>query len=388
MKPSPDAFDTEAQAAQWLVRLEADSSPGTVELWLRWLSEDARHRAVFVRLENSWRQADTLKSLQPIDGSVDLGILDAFPGLPSLAPPRPPSVTRLPRPSQAARPPWWRRSWRTGPGSRQGPTDRRLAHGPSGQGTYRSLWLALAAAAVGCVATLGGWLVLVAPDRATHRTERGGFERVVLPDGSTALLNTNTEMRMRFSRRRREIVLIRGEALFTVARDGQRPFEVFAGNNTIRAVGTSFDVRLLEAPGIEVMVAQGTVAIDGANRTAARERPLLSAGDEALIDAHGASQTLHIGDSDIERRLAWTRGQIWLSQTTLAEAIAEFNRYNSRQMVLGEPQLATLRIGGSFTTTDPTAFLAALERIFGIRARAQASQLILSKSAQVAEPTR
>jgi transmembrane sensor len=354
LKRTPDAYDTEAQAAEWLIRLEADSSPCTVELWLQWLNEDTRRRAVFVRLESSWRQTDALRNLQPIDGMVNLEILDTFPGLRSPAPPQPP-VPGLSRPS------WW----------------PRLR-----QGTYRSLTVALAAAAVAGVATLGGWLIVMAPDRAIHRTERGGFERVVLPDGSTVLLNTNTEMHMRFSRERREIVLTHGEALFTVARDERRPFEVSLGDSTVRAVGTSFDVRLRESREIEVMVAQGTVAIDQApgSTTSAHARSLLSAGDEAVIDARGAAQMVHIGESDIERRLAWTRGQIWLSQTTLADAIAEFNRYNSRQLVLGEPQLATLRVGGSFTATDPTAFLAALERIFGIQARAKAHQLILTAS--------
>ena len=344
MKRTPDVFDIEARAAEWLIRLEADSSTDTVELWLQWLKEDARHHAVFVRLESSWRQADALRRLQPIDGRINLEILNAFPGL------------------------------------RGRPTAAK-------QGTYRSLMVALAAATVASVATLGGWLIAMSPDQATHRTERGGFERVVLPDGSTALLNTNTEMRMRFSRESREIVLIRGEALFTVARDERRPFKVCVGDNTIRALGTSFDVRLREPHEIEVMVAGGIVAIDRApGSTTVSARSLLAAGDEALIDARGTARAVHNGKSDIERRLAWTRGQIWLSQTTLAEAIAEFNRYNSRQLVLGEPTLATLRVGGSFITTDPTAFLAALERIFGIQARARAHQVILT--ATPADPTR
>jgi transmembrane sensor len=72
--------------------------------------------------------------------------------------------------------------------------------------------------------------------------------------------------------------------------------------------------------------------------------------------------------SDIDRRLAWTRGQIWLNETTLTDAITEFNRYNSRRFVIADPSLATLRVGGSFATTDPKAFVAALERVFGIRA--------------------
>jgi ferric-dicitrate binding protein FerR (iron transport regulator) len=77
-----DAFDTQAQAAAWLVRLEAGSSAATMELWQQWLSEDARHRAAYARVESSWRQSDCLRRLRPLDGKVNLNLLDTFPGLP------------------------------------------------------------------------------------------------------------------------------------------------------------------------------------------------------------------------------------------------------------------------------------------------------------------
>ena len=57
-----------------------------------------------------------------------------------------------------------------------------------------------------------------------------------------------------------------------------------------------------------------------------------------------------------------------MKEAALPEAVAEFNRYNNRKFVLADPQLATLRVGGSFAATDPKAFVAALERVFGIQA--------------------
>ena len=80
MNRTPVAFDNEVQAAEWLVRLEADPSAATMSLWLRWLSKDARHHAAFARLEARWRQVDCLRSLRPLDGSVDVDVLDTFPG--------------------------------------------------------------------------------------------------------------------------------------------------------------------------------------------------------------------------------------------------------------------------------------------------------------------
>jgi transmembrane sensor len=55
---------------------------------------------------------------------------------------------------------------------------------------------------------------------------------------------------------------------------------------------------------------------------------------------------------------------------TLAEAVAEFNRYNRRQMVVDDPRIATLHIGGVFDATDLNSFVEAL-RTFGIRTQSE-----------------
>jgi ferric-dicitrate binding protein FerR (iron transport regulator) len=81
-----DAPHTESQAAAWLVRLDADSSKETFEHWQAWMQEDVRRRAAFVRLEQGWRQTDSLRSLKPLDGVVNPNVLDTFPGVRTEAP--------------------------------------------------------------------------------------------------------------------------------------------------------------------------------------------------------------------------------------------------------------------------------------------------------------
>lgn len=81
--------DTEAQAAEWLIRLEAEPSAATLSRWRHWLSEDARRHVAYVRLESGWRQTDCLQRLRPLDGAIDLNVLNRFPGVTSdLQPPR------------------------------------------------------------------------------------------------------------------------------------------------------------------------------------------------------------------------------------------------------------------------------------------------------------
>jgi ferric-dicitrate binding protein FerR (iron transport regulator) len=76
------ASDIEAEASEWLIRLERDPSPATKAEFEEWIAADARHRAAFVRLEKTWAHADVLRKLRPLDGDVDENVLDKF-GQPS-----------------------------------------------------------------------------------------------------------------------------------------------------------------------------------------------------------------------------------------------------------------------------------------------------------------
>jgi transmembrane sensor len=377
---TPNAFDTEEMAAAWLVRLDVDTSEVALASWQQWLREDARHHAAFVRVEQGWRQAECLKSLRPLDWVVRADLLDAFPEMgrsEAAAGAGPSGGVGSPRMSSGLRLSRW--------------LGQRHRSGLSGAPPLSTLGVALGAGAVTCLLVLAGWRFLMQPDHRVHQTERGGFERVVLPDGSTASLNTNSEIRVHFTHHHREIVLTRGEALFSVARDELRPFEVDAGANAVRALGTSFAVRLRTAGKVEVLVLQGEVAVD--DRRPAGARSVLSSGDDAMIDTDGGPQIERVDAPGIAHKLAWIHGQIWFQHCALSEAIAEFNRYNSRQFVLADPALAELHIGGSFATTDPAAFMAALEHVFGIRALpprpdafgADVIQLVASRPRSVSE---
>lgn len=320
---TPDTTATETQAAAWLIRLEGATSPETLAQWREWLTEDTRRHAVYVRIESGWRQTERLKSLRPLDGVVDPDVLTTFPGLQ--------------------------------PG------------GPAPPARFRPSAVRVTFAAAVAMATmvLATWSHVPRKEHVMRRTELGGFSRTVLPDGSIVLLNTNSAIQVHFNRNMRQIILTRGEALFTVAPAEGRPFEVAAGATSVRAIGTSFVVRRVEPTNVEILVSRGRVSVAANSATP----PLmLTAGDDTKVDARGRIATARVDASEIDRRLAWTRGQVWLNETTLANAIAEFNRYNSRKFVIADPALATLRVGGSFAATDPKAFVAALERVFGIRA--------------------
>ncbi|MGQ0835350.1 MAG: FecR family protein [Gammaproteobacteria bacterium] len=311
------------QAAQWLVKREAARADAKLRAEFEtWLRADVHHRAAYLRLEAAWRRADLLKRLRPFDGPVNADLL--APEAPD-APPR-----------------------------------RRL---PS--------WGALAAALALAATALVAWKVFARADWQTYETEVGGMSRVVLKDGSRINLNTDSEMRVKLSAARRQVSLVRGEAQFDVVRDAQRPFDVQAGSATVRAIGTSFSVRLRDASRVEVLVTAGQVVIEDVPMPT----PTLSAGEAATVQSTGV-QIERVQSDDVSRRLAWTAGWIVFEGEELADAVEEFNRYNRRRIVIANPEIATLRVGGRFQATDPDSFVAALEKSSGVNTTSADAEVI------------
>lgn len=300
------AEDIEHDASRWLAARDAGAtSPAQIAEFNRWLEADIRHRVAYLRLEANWRRVSKLKDLRPLDRDVDPDLLK--------------------------------------------------------QRTIRRPWpFAIAATLLLAVVAGAFWFHQQRYAWQTYETRVGVFSRIVLEDGSVVDLNTNSEVHVRLGAQRREVRLTRGEGRFQVAHDVNRPFVVAANGAAVRAVGTAFTVRLRDASQIEVVVSEGKVAI-AAPRVP--EAPPLAAGESAVVQA-GHVSVSPMSPQALERKLAWTAGRLEFRGEPLAEAVAEFNRYNLRQIRLADASLGSLRVGGNFKATDPESFAAALASAF------------------------
>lgn len=221
---------------------------------------------------------------------------------------------------------------------------------------WRSRRGLLAGAGGALAASLAGGLIWFNFGR-TYATEIGEIRRVPLADGSTAAINTSSRIEVDLGPSRREVRLTRGEAWFQVAPDRTRPFIVLAGRVRARAVGTAFAVRRRD-DGAEILVTEGTVEAwaDGAEGN----RIKLTAGQRAFVADNAAIVEPPAAPSSVDRALAWRSGRIDLVGDTLSDAIAEFNRYNQRRLVLADPALADEQFDGVFRTDDPEGFAVAI----------------------------
>lgn len=228
----------------------------------------------------------------------------------------------------------------------------------------RSLPLAAAAAvALGIGLTL--WMSN-GNEAQTLSTAVGQHRTVKLADGSIVALNTNTILETRLVNEQRVIHLKKGEALFTVARDKNRPFYVVAAGTTVRAVGTEFNVRLREHNDVEVIVSEGRVEVESKLQRLGKRQ--LAAGQR--IDTIAEKPAVQVMNAvALDNTLAWREGAIVFDRESLADAIAELNRYTDTRFVVTQPEVRDMRIGGRFKAGDVEEFLSALKKALPVSTR-------------------
>lgn len=362
-------------AAAWLARRDGgdwrEQDRSRLEAWL---AESIAHRVAFLRLEAAWAHSGRLKAL---GAGIQAGAIPAR-GLWSRAPSERQAAMHEAEATAAGG---------DGDGDSGPPTHsraeplelRHLVFAPrAGRPPSRlPRYLGVAASLVLAVSLGWGWNRYATVEQAAYSTPMGSVRTVLLSDGSQATLSSDSRIRVALSHGERHIDLLQGEAYFEVSKDPARPFVVIAGERRVVAVGTRFAVRR-DREDLRVVVTEGIVRLQpGPIGSGPPARPtLLRAGSRALASAHGVlvrSGTVE----DAEREVDWRGGYLTFRDSTLADAAFEFNRYNARKIVMGDPQVAALRVGGNFRWSNTETFVRLLEQGFPVRAEQQPERIVL-----------
>jgi transmembrane sensor len=329
LPPGSETDALEATAAAWLARRDNGMNEAETAAFIRWLQQDARHAEVFAELDAAWRGFDRLRVARPAG--------QAKPD-PALLAPRP----------------------------------RR----------HRAFWVAATLTSAAAVLFLSlAWPRVPAPAglRQDVVTAVGVLQRTVLPDGSVVQVNTDSAVEVQYTATERRVRLVRGEAHFTVAKNPDRPFIVSAGQVAVRAVGTAFNVRL-RSSAIEVLVTEGKVQVNDSVQGGSllmpqpgTETPLLVAGERATIPTlavtgRAAAAVQAVAPVEVARHLAWQERRLEFYDVPLREVVAEFNRYNTHQVVIGDSRLLERRFTSTFRPDGYPEFIRLLESEYGVTA--------------------
>ncbi len=313
-----NARQIHAEAAAWIERRESSTwNDAERTEFETWLSKSVAHTVAFLRAEDVWRRADRLRAL----------------GRPERRP-----ISR----------------------------SRRAVFAKVG--------------AAGIVLTVLGVLggqFYRAPTLSSYATPIGGREVLTLKDGTRIELNTNTALRVAINRSERKVWLDRGEAFFDVRHNAKLPFVVIARNRRVIDLGTKFLARTSSAR-LEVALVEGSARVesDGANKKT--NSAVLTSGDVAFATDDAVSITTK-PVATLTKELGWRRGVLIFDRTSLADAVADFNRYNQQQLVIADSALGFKKIDGTFRATDEDAFLEAMHDLVGLSIKRSNGEVIISR---------
>lgn len=211
-------------------------------------------------------------------------------------------------------------------------------------------------------------------DTRVYQTRLGEQMNVTLADGSIMQLNTQSTVQVRYAQAERRLTLVEGQALFTVAKAPERPFVVQAGERTVTAVGTEFDVRL-DGPSLQVALIEGDVIVKD-QRLPADAGHRLKPNDVLSAVGSRATVTHH---PDLRRFVSWKDGIVLFDNTPMSQALAELNRYGPKTVIAGDDRVAAIRLSGSFPVGRTESFLEAVQVLFPVRIVSEtAEQIVLA----------
>jgi len=314
--------DLSEQAIQWFVRLHSDEmAESELYAFADWLAEDHKHSEAFAATEKLFSEmiSSEMNLKQPTNSASEANVT----------------------PSAKPKPARIQKSW--------------LVSG-----------LAMAAA----------WLVailLILPQDsqfvtdylADATTHTGEIRDLVLADGSHVLLNTNSAISTEFSSTKRQITLHHGQALFTVAADVKRPFEVTAGHLITTALGTVFEVYKLGQAEVSVTVQEHAVSARMDDSRNSELATIINTGQQ--LNYRTGDVTLAPKSIDLEQAKAWQQQRLMFSDQPLSELVAELNRYRTGRIFLSDNNLKNLRVTGVFSVNNPDQVLTKVCQILNLK---------------------
>jgi len=167
----------------------------------------------------------------------------------------------------------------------------------------------------------------------TKTAPKGRRLNLKLTDGSTIYLHANTTIRFLQDihlQEVREVYLDSGEAFFDVAKVGT-PFKVYAGDQEVAVMGTSFTVENnaynKKKNGVKVAVLTGKVKVGKEGR----EGEILVRGDGVEV-AGGKARRWQIRDLDTE--FAWKDGVLAYKDASFDEVVSSLERWYGVEIVV------------------------------------------------------
>ncbi|PWV47744.1 FecR family protein [Chitinophaga sp. S165] len=183
--------------------------------------------------------------------------------------------------------------------------------------------------------------------------------QLVLEDSSHVQLGAGSSLRhiTGFENNRRELWL-KGKARFDVAKDGKRPFTVYAGNTAVTALGTVFGVNAHNNK-VTVRLYSGKVVVHPQKGKVTFKEIYLYPGESLVYDSKTKGQPLVNKPAETNRQLPSGQevasNSLVYHQQPLPQVLQQLEKHFNIMIAYDAHSLRNIKVTAEFTTSDTPA---------------------------------
>jgi len=231
-----------------------------------------------------------------------------------------------------------------------------------------------------------------------YSTENNEQKKIILPDGSTVILNANSQITYNdqdFGKKSR-IVQMDGEVYFDVIKNKGLPFLVKVHDVSIRVLGTAFDVKAYNKQNkIETSLFRGKIEMTLTENKRHTEKVILLPNEKAVVGNNNVTVSKNKNDistikickikqvsmngKTVNRDTAWLQKQLLLDNQTFASFAEDLADRYGKQFVIQDSSVASYIYSGSIPTVSLEKVLDALSSIQSFHYKINHYEVIITK---------
>ncbi|WDF67325.1 FecR family protein [Sphingobacterium oryzagri] len=206
----------------------------------------------------------------------------------------------------------------------------------------------------------------------TVQTQRGGNFKLILPDQSVVWLNADTKVRYAADFLHDRTLELSGEAYFDVQKNGSA-FYVKGGGNTIRVLGTTFNVSAYASKPVVTTLVHGAVEVSNL-----RDKLTLAPNEQATSAT--AADALAVKTVNTAIYTSWIDGIFEFQSANLADIMEQLAQWYDIEVEYQDPKLKNVHFTGSLFRDNSIAYsLQIIQEISEVKFRTQNGKLYVYK---------
>ncbi len=202
---------------------------------------------------------------------------------------------------------------------------------------------------------------------------RGGEYSLVLADGTKVWLNARSALRFSYPFDSLRTVYLDGEAYFEVAHNAAKPFEVKTEENTLRVLGTKFNVRAYKEQPYQVTLLEGKVQISNGIDT-----EILVPNNQ--LNQPSEAKTYEVIPVNAKLYSAWTKGVFEFNNASLKDIMCQLERWYNVEVDYATEDLKDIRFTGSILKNESLGYaLEMIQKISDVRFSKRNERVLIEK---------